>query len=45
MALHTKYNSDYAACLKNAVNFLVVQKYKINVCLHLAMQVFRSLIW
>jgi len=23
-AFHGKYNRDYAACLKNAVNFLVV---------------------
>ena len=30
MALHGKYNSDYAACLKNAENFLVAQTYKIN---------------
>jgi F0F1-type ATP synthase gamma subunit len=31
MALSGKYNSNYAACLKNAVNFLVAQKYKIDV--------------
>jgi len=31
MAFCGKYNSDYAARLKNALNFLVAQKYKINV--------------
>ena len=32
MALHGKYNRDYAACLKNAENFLVayIFIYKVN---------------